>query len=375
MSGSRQNSLQQQIDNTTAGGILQLIPGEYAGPIAITKAITLVGNNATIWALEGPVLTIDADVSLQGLRVEVTGEYSGEAASTNETAIAVSAAKAVVFNEVSVRGNVIGVPAEAGIWRYPRSVNLGILKSRCSHKFLITIMVPINCRLDCSGISGLRAESIDLATGLNDIMLDLDATVSHAMIYGNICLKTDLLQRYITISASIADTGTVMNGQTAWQPTDLSQLNELTAPKQFPQHTEPLSEPQAMLLAKQAISQAVTQLMTVIPVNPHDNDDQQTKDSNTGDAVNSAPNPIAVSNPGNTGLSSPAASVSPPVNIKHTVNSTVGKIFGQANIDKSNPISSSQSSPEVTDNGEFKNKSSKRIKGNNFINPNLWTGK
>ena len=221
MALSKQISLQEQIDNTKEGGTLYLIPGEYAGPVVINKEIMISGKNITIWALEGPVVTINSNVYIDGVSIEVTGDYINGENQHGESAIVLTGPFDVVFSEVSVRGNIVGVMSESGIWRYPRVINLGSIKSRCRHKFILKIVVPMSCKLDCSGIAGLSANSYDLNEGVNEIELALDAAVPNAIVYGNLCLKTDLFRRYITISASVSDKGILIEGYTAWQPDEL----------------------------------------------------------------------------------------------------------------------------------------------------------
>lgn len=65
------NALQRQLEE--CGGRLRLMPGEYEGPVRITRPCEIDGNGATVWAACGPVLTAASPgVTLKNLRVEVT---------------------------------------------------------------------------------------------------------------------------------------------------------------------------------------------------------------------------------------------------------------------------------------------------------------
>lgn len=73
---------QNRLDSTPEGATLRLSRGEFPGPVSITRRLTLDGQAATIWALEGPVVSVLAGgVVLRNLTIEVTGEVAtGESA-------------------------------------------------------------------------------------------------------------------------------------------------------------------------------------------------------------------------------------------------------------------------------------------------------
>jgi nitrous oxidase accessory protein len=70
-------SLQELIDGTPAGGTLKLVPGSYAGPVRVTKPLTLDGGGkaAIFGPGRGTVLSVAANgVTLRGLRISGSGE-------------------------------------------------------------------------------------------------------------------------------------------------------------------------------------------------------------------------------------------------------------------------------------------------------------
>lgn len=69
--------LQALIDATPVGGTLRLAPGRHAGPVTITKALTLDGGGKAriVGSGRGTVLSVAANgVTLRGLRVSGSGE-------------------------------------------------------------------------------------------------------------------------------------------------------------------------------------------------------------------------------------------------------------------------------------------------------------
>lgn len=70
-------SLQAMIDATPAGGTLRLAPGSYAGPVFVSKPLTLDGGGRAVVAGDGKstVLSVAANgVTLRGLRITGSGD-------------------------------------------------------------------------------------------------------------------------------------------------------------------------------------------------------------------------------------------------------------------------------------------------------------
>src|SRR4030095_5104536 len=116
-------AFQQDLDSQTDGATLKLRPREYPGPVVVNHPIVIEGSGSTIWALHGPVISCEADgVTLRNLRIEVTG--SG-ATGNDQCALKVDPGCGVTFENVEVRGSVIGHWQEEGDWQYPHSLQIG----------------------------------------------------------------------------------------------------------------------------------------------------------------------------------------------------------------------------------------------------------
>ena len=101
--------LQPLLDDTPAGGVLELPPGHYAGPVHITRPLTLIGGPGVYieGGGQGTVLHVDApDVTLRDLRV--TG--SGDSHENKDSGISLSkAAQRAVIEDNLLQGNLYGV--------------------------------------------------------------------------------------------------------------------------------------------------------------------------------------------------------------------------------------------------------------------------
>ncbi|MGM9929501.1 MAG: nitrous oxide reductase family maturation protein NosD [Bacillus sp. (in: firmicutes)] len=92
-------SLQQAIDDASAGDVIKLKKGLYKGSVTITKALSIVGEEGVIidGEGEGNVLTIIADdVTLEGVTIQNSGK------GTNESGIYVKDG-----DRITIQGNVI----------------------------------------------------------------------------------------------------------------------------------------------------------------------------------------------------------------------------------------------------------------------------
>ncbi|HPZ06529.1 MAG TPA: VWA domain-containing protein [Candidatus Eremiobacteraeota bacterium] len=230
------NELQRLIEATKDSETLELFPKEYAGPVIIKKGLTINGRGATIWSLKGPVLIVQSfDVNLRNLRIEVTGEQSETKA---QCAIIVSS-PGTLFEDIEVRGLVMGLREEEGKWNYPNSLYLGQLASGTEYDFIIKINVPVTCNI-ASNISGLEVKPHSLSPGLNEINLHIDYLPKDTLISGYILLSTARIKRKIMVN------GYIMSEQ--------SQLTEYTPPMII--WEPPVSSPSPVKIVKKEPARA-----------------------------------------------------------------------------------------------------------------------
>lgn len=190
------------IDRASPGGTLILPAGEFEGPVVIGKPLTIEGRDTMVWARKGPVLTIESSgVVLQDLNVEITGrekDLTGQEA----CAIVVHGKHGVTLNDVSVRGNVLGLDEEEGDWRYPRSLNM-MMAAKERHEFQAIFLVPVPCRL-VSNVAGLTLKPASLKAGQEtEVTVRVDPLPAGMRIRGGIALRTAFLSRKVTIIGNV----------------------------------------------------------------------------------------------------------------------------------------------------------------------------
>ena len=214
-----EESLQDRLDRLKDGDTLTLKPTDEAkGPVVLRKAVAIVGAGATIWAARGPVVRIESGgVVLRHLNVEVTGreaDLEGEAA----CALVVRPGVSVSLEDVTVRGDVIGLDREEGVWRHPRTLSLGTLKAGTAHEFAVMLSIPTRCVVECD-IDGLHVQPREIQGEPVKMTLRLDALAAGTRVRGRLTLRSAYLTRRITVNALAAEGATnVGHGQVVWAP-------------------------------------------------------------------------------------------------------------------------------------------------------------
>ena len=229
--------VQADLDALHQGGSLELGRQEYPGPLTIRRSMTLEGHGATIWALTGPVLIVEAGakVHLKNLRVEVTGEDM-DMSPPEEVAIQVQPGGDLDLEDVEVRGKIDGLAMEAaGHWRYPKTLYLGQVSSSSEHGFRVRIATAAACRIS-SEVTGIEVTPTVLPGGPVELQLKVDRLRNDTFLYGRILLKTGLSKRWIVISGQVLDipatTTSPSSPQTPllWEPHDWGTLSTAPAP-------------------------------------------------------------------------------------------------------------------------------------------------
>lgn len=210
--------LQARLDAQPEGASVGFAPRrEYPGPVVLNKALVLEGSGATLWALAGPVLTVQATVRLRNLRIEMTGDAPASDAAA--CAIIVAPGGHLTVENVEVRGLVQGLPQEEGVWHYPHGLALGGIAPGVAHHWRLSLSVPADCMIE-SHISGLKVTPSELHAGVNDLQVYIDALPRDFLIDGHLLLSTAALRRRIAVTAYADESPGAPRGQgqVIWAP-------------------------------------------------------------------------------------------------------------------------------------------------------------
>lgn len=229
------NKFQSRLDATANGSVVQLSPQEFPGPVVIKRPLVLEGNGATIWNYTGPVISSQVDgVVLRNVKIEVTG--TTEAGQGKDgCALWVKPGSNIQFENVEVRGSVIGLWQEEGEWRYPNALMLGPLPFGSEHDLIIRLYVPVPCEIK-SNISGVELQPQQLVAGTNEVHLHVERLPQDTLLNGNLFITTAQLKRRITVSAHITSTRAKKSktikktARVVWQPDDWDTLVSLPPP-------------------------------------------------------------------------------------------------------------------------------------------------
>lgn len=179
--------IQKHFDQS--GGDFLLSPGEYQGPLTVSRPCILDGAGSTLWAEHGPVLTITAPgVTIKNLRVEITG-----GADTNGTAVQCTA-PSVTFTQVEVNGDVVGLSQEAPNWKFPRVAALGTFAADAENRFQIQLEAPADAEVVCR-MKDLRIAPARLRPGMNTLTLTTQRLRDNTILYGEIFIQTQVTRR------------------------------------------------------------------------------------------------------------------------------------------------------------------------------------
>lgn len=222
MSDPSTSRFQQEIEALAPGETLELRQGEFAGPIVIRAPLTVEGKGATIWALNGPVVSVQSPgVTLRNLQIEVTGEGHGHDTIRN-CALLVESGLTVQLDHIEVRGLVDGLAEEEGAWRYPHVLSLGQIPHGTPLELLARVVVPVPCRVR-SNIAGLSIQPPSLAAGAHEIRIGVDKLREDTLLMGSLFLSTAFLTRRIAVSGFAPSTkpSTPASGsRLLWEPSD-----------------------------------------------------------------------------------------------------------------------------------------------------------
>lgn len=186
-----EGSINDIISAVPTGGTAALPVGEFEGPLVIDRAMKLVGNNTTIWARHGSVITVNSPgVTLEGLRVELT---EGD---VTETAIQANYPTAI--SNVEILGAVNGFGSEDGMFDIPRTLALGELSAQENNTFRMTVNIPAPAEISCCQ-GGVQFLPERLPAGRSDVRIIVSAPGTPGLIYTELLLVSQFQRRiYLT---------------------------------------------------------------------------------------------------------------------------------------------------------------------------------
>ena len=203
------NALQRQLDE--CGGRLRLTPGEYEGPVQVTRPCEIDGSGATVWAAHGPVFRVaSSGVTLKNLRVEVT-----EPGASNRTAIRAET-RGVTLEGVTVNGDVENIPGEPSHWNLPLLIALGEFAAGTENMFSVVLSLAGPVELECT-IHGMSISPARLPAGRHTVSLKMEALRDHTVLYGEILVKSRVI-RHICVTGQARTGAPVRRGDLAPAP-------------------------------------------------------------------------------------------------------------------------------------------------------------
>lgn len=185
--------IQEEFDRVT--GDFVLTPGEYEGPLIITRPCVVDGQHSTLWANSGPVLVVDsASVTLKNLRIEVTGCQEKDHPVTSLR----SNYKDTKLENIEINGAVEGLPGENTQWGVPSVIALGDFAADKENRFSVEFDAPRGAEI----IHNLKDVVITpqrIKQGRNTISITTSNMRDNTILFGEMLIKTEVARRiYIT---------------------------------------------------------------------------------------------------------------------------------------------------------------------------------
>src|ERR1700682_421577 len=192
---------QRDLDALPDDGTLTLLPREYPGPVVLNHPLVIDGQSSTVWALNGPVISCEADgIILRNLRIEITGG-TGTGRVEDHCALKVSPGCGITLENVEVRGSVIGLWQEEGDWHIPNSLPIGSVPFSSELDLIVRMWVPVPCEIS-SKISGVLVQPQKLEPGANEITLHIERIAKDTLLNGTLTISTPNLKRSIAVNGA-----------------------------------------------------------------------------------------------------------------------------------------------------------------------------
>jgi len=180
-------NINQIPDGALPGAEITLPAGEFQGPVVITKPLTVVGKNTTIWAKKGVVIEIKSPgVTIKNIRAELT--------ESGETDCAIRSFFPASAENVEVLGSVSGFGSEDGFFDVPRTIDIGEFLADADNSFTMTVNAPEDTEIICD-IREIEIAPKALPAGRNDVKITVRGISEKTLLYAEILFKTHFTRR------------------------------------------------------------------------------------------------------------------------------------------------------------------------------------
>lgn len=185
--------IQEEFDKGTGDFILT--PGEYEGPLAVTRPCIVDGQYSTLWANNGPVLIVNsASVTLKNLRIEVTGNQERDhpvpSLRSNYTD--------TKLENIEINGIAEGLPGEGTQWGIPSVIALGDFAANKENSFSLEFDAPRGAEI-VHNLKDVVITPQHIKQGRNTLSITTSNMRDNTILFGEMLIKTDVSRRiYIT---------------------------------------------------------------------------------------------------------------------------------------------------------------------------------
>jgi len=184
------SAIQEQFDRCTAQTFV-LSPGEYEGPLRVSRPCTVDGACSTLWIASGPALVVDSPgVRLKNLRVEVTQGGGGPQAGT----AIVTRDPDTQLENIEVSGALQGFRGESEAWSLPSVIDLGVFAPEEHNSFVVELTAPAPARLQ-NKLRDVTVTPDRLVPGRNLVTIRTQEMRDNTILYGELQVCTGVLRR------------------------------------------------------------------------------------------------------------------------------------------------------------------------------------
>jgi len=191
---------------------------EFPGPVVLHRPLTIDGRGLTLWApaVNTPVLSVISDgICLKNLNLEIIRSGSVPTVGESSCALLVAPGINLVMEDIALRGDVLGLDGESGVWGYPDTLNLGEFQAGDPHLFKVKVKIPVTCRIEAD-MDGLAVETTGRQGDTVELSLRLDPLPSGTVLTSRGIVFSTRFRRKMIINGQAVPDGLKGSGQLVW---------------------------------------------------------------------------------------------------------------------------------------------------------------